>query len=46
MTINLEYETSNQLGFDYDTLVKKVVEACLDYEDCPYEAAKNPGPHN
>lgn len=38
MTINLEYEASQQLGFDYESLVKKVVEACLDYEDCPYEA--------
>lgn len=38
MTINMEYETSDQLDFDYEALVKKVVEACLDYEDCPYEA--------
>ncbi|HWT75667.1 MAG TPA: rRNA maturation RNase YbeY [Mobilitalea sp.] len=38
MTINLEYEASQQLGFDYEALVKRVIEACLDYEKCPYEA--------
>lgn len=38
MTYHIEYETSDQLGFDYEALVKKVVEACLDYEECPYES--------
>ena len=38
MTINIDYETTTQLGFDYETLVKRVIEACLDYEECPYEA--------
>lgn len=37
MTINIDYEASNQLEFDYEKVVKNVVEACLDYEDCPYE---------
>lgn len=38
MTINIEYEASEQMGITYDTLLKNVVEACLDYENCPYEA--------
>ncbi len=38
MTIYIEYEASDKLGFDHETLVKRVVEACLDYEECPYEA--------
>ncbi len=37
MTYNMEYEASKQLEFDYEALVKRVIEACLDYEDCPYE---------
>lgn len=38
MTINIEYEATKQLNFDYETLQKRVVEACMDYEECPYEA--------
>ncbi len=38
MTINYEYEAEKQLEFDYEALLNKVVEACLDYEGCPYEA--------
>lgn len=41
MTFNIDYEATKQLGFDYETLVKKVIEACLDYEECPYEAEVN-----
>jgi probable rRNA maturation factor len=41
MTYNFEFEATQQLNFDYEELVKKVVEACLDYEDCPYEAEVN-----
>jgi len=37
MTINIDYEASEQLEFDYEELQKKVVEACLEYEDFPYE---------
>jgi len=37
MTINIDYEASEQLGFDYEEIQKKVVEACLEYEDFPYE---------
>lgn len=38
MTINIEYEALGQLGFDYEALIKRVIEACIDYEECPYEA--------
>jgi probable rRNA maturation factor len=37
MTIISENESEIILDFDYEALQKKVVEACLDYEDCPYE---------
>lgn len=37
MTINYEYELSEQPEFDYEELLGKVINACLDYEDCPYE---------
>lgn len=38
MTIHIEKEVEEVLGFDYEALQRKVVEACLDYENCPYEA--------
>jgi probable rRNA maturation factor len=38
MTINFEYEAEEKLDFDYEALQRKVVEACIDYENCPYEA--------
>jgi probable rRNA maturation factor len=41
MTFNIDYEATEPLGFDYETLVKKVIEACLDDEECPYEAEVN-----
>ena len=41
MTFNIEHEVENDLGFDMDALIKKVVEASLDYEECPYEVEIN-----
>lgn len=38
MTINFDYEITQEFDFDFETIEKKVVEACLDYEECPYEA--------
>lgn len=38
MTVNIEYEAAKKLEFDYEELVNRVIYACLDYEDCPYEA--------
>jgi probable rRNA maturation factor len=37
MTVRIENEARRQLEFDYEALQKKVVQACLDYENCPYE---------
>lgn len=38
MTFQIDYEATEKMDFDYEFLVKRVVEACMDYEDCPYEA--------
>lgn len=38
MTINIEYETEQKLELPYEEIIKEIVEAALDYEDCPYEA--------
>lgn len=38
MTIQLENEVNATFDFDYEALIKEVVEAALDYEQCPYEA--------
>ena len=38
MTINIDYEATDTLDFSYEVIVKNVVEACIDYEECPYEA--------
>lgn len=37
MTLITEYEAKELLEFDYEALIKIVIEACLDYEQCPYE---------
>jgi probable rRNA maturation factor len=37
MTFNIDYEADKQLDFDYEAILKKVAEACLDHEGCPYE---------
>lgn len=41
MTISIEYEAEKKLGLPYETIIKDVVEASLDYEKCPYEAEVN-----
>ncbi|HHU71795.1 MAG TPA: rRNA maturation RNase YbeY [Clostridiales bacterium] len=37
MTFTIEYESKEKLDFDYEDLIKSVIIACLDSEDCPYE---------
>lgn len=37
MTFTIDYESKEKLDFDYEQLVNKVIIACLDFEDCPYE---------
>lgn len=41
MTINIEYEAEKKLALPYETIIREVVEAALDFEHCPYEAEVN-----
>ena len=41
MTINIEYEAEKKLDLPYEKIVEEIVEASLDYEECPYEAEVN-----
>ena len=41
MTISIEYEAEKKLALPYETIIRDVVEASLDYEKCPYEAEVN-----
>lgn len=38
MTVNIDYETDIKLNIEYEELIKKVIDAAMDYEKCPYEA--------
>lgn len=37
MTFDVEYESEKELPFDAGKMARKVIEAVLDYEECPYE---------
>ena len=41
MTFHFEYEVEKKFPFDYEALIKRVVEQVLDYEKCPYEVEVN-----
>lgn len=41
MTINIEYEAEKKLNLPYEKIINDIVEASLDYEECPYEAEVN-----
>ncbi|MBQ0026936.1 MAG: rRNA maturation RNase YbeY [Lachnospiraceae bacterium] len=41
MTVDIEYESETKLDFDYEEVIKKVVNAALAHEKCPYEAEVN-----
>ena len=41
MTLNLEVEKSFEVDFDYEEVAKKVINAALDFENCPYETEVN-----
>ena len=38
MTITIEQEAGRELDFDYQDIIRRVIERALDYEGCPYEA--------
>lgn len=38
MTVPVERETERKLGFDEEALIRRVCEAALEAENCPYEA--------
>ncbi|HKM00174.1 MAG TPA: rRNA maturation RNase YbeY [Mobilitalea sp.] len=37
MTLHIEYEAEGKPELNYEELLNKVTNACLDYENCPYE---------
>ena len=41
MTILLENECDIDLGIDYEAIATRVIEAALDYVQCPYECEVN-----
>lgn len=41
MTINIENEYEEKIELPYEDIIEKVVNAALDYEDCPYECEVN-----
>ena len=41
MTISLEEEYTLDLGISYQELASSVIQAALDYEECPYECEVN-----
>lgn len=41
MTFTIENEASQVLEIDYQKIIPEVAQACLDYEQCPYEAEIN-----
>lgn len=41
MTLNIEKEVDTKLDFNYEKIIKDVVEAALEFEDCPYETEIN-----
>jgi len=38
MTVNIENESELNFDFDFEKVIRDVVEAALDHEKCPYEA--------
>ena len=41
MTVTIEYEAEKKLSLPYEEIIREIVEASLDYEECPYEAQVN-----
>jgi probable rRNA maturation factor len=41
MNFHIENESAVDIDFDYEDLLIRVMNACLDYENCPYETEIN-----
>ena len=41
MTLNIEKEVDTRFDFNEDQLIKDVVDAALDFEECPYDVELN-----
>ena len=41
MTIQIDYEAEKELDLPYEEIIRDIVSAALDYEQCPYEAEVN-----
>ncbi len=41
MTITIDYEAQEPLSVDYEAIIPEIAVACLDFEQCPYEAEIN-----
>ncbi len=41
MTIDIAYETKEQLDIKYEPIINKVISEAIDYEECPYECEVN-----
>jgi len=37
MTVNIDYEADKKLDFDYEKIIREVINGALDFEECPYE---------
>ena len=38
MTIDIEYEAADRLDIPYEEIIREIIPAVLDREQCPYEA--------
>lgn len=41
MTISIEYEADKKLELPYEEIIRDIIEASLDFEECPYETEVN-----
>ncbi len=41
MSVSIEYESDTKLDIDYEKIIRDVIAAALEFEDCPYEAQVN-----
>ena len=41
MTVNIDYEADKKLDFDYEKIIREVINGALDFEECHYETEVN-----